>query len=102
VESTGEGAPTQVTGVLADQEVQVVTGVPYLPTTGVEPASGGTSSSDAKTGLGVPILLICTAAAILAALLFGPWLFTAASLRDLTRFSPRRARSRGPFGRVSR
>jgi hypothetical protein len=99
VESTGEGAPTQVTGVLADQGEQVVTGVPYTQSAWVGPASGGAAPADAKSGSKAPVLLIAAAAGVLALTLFGPWLFTAASLRELTRFNARRARSRGPFDR---
>jgi hypothetical protein len=99
VESTGEGAPTQVTGVLADQGEQVVTGVPYKQSAWVGPASGGAAPADVKRGSKAPVLLIAAATGVLALTLFGPWLFTAASLRELTHFNSRRARSRGPFGR---
>jgi hypothetical protein len=101
VESTGEGAPTQVTGVLADQGEQVVTGVPYKQSAWAGPASDGAMPAVVQSGPKAPILLIAGAAVVLALTLFGPWLFTAASLRELTRFSSRRARSRGPSGRVA-
>ena len=93
VESTGEGAQVPVTGVLVDQGEQVVTGVPYRSSAGVEPAGGGASLGGSKRGLGVSRLLIGATAGIVITLLFGPWLFTAASLRELTGFSSRRVRS---------
>jgi hypothetical protein len=103
IESSGEGAPVQVTGVLADQDEQVVTGVPYTPSGGGGMLSGADAASAGPTsGAHAPVLFISAGAATLAAILFGPWLFTAASLREFTRFSPRRARSRGPFGRLPR
>ena len=39
---------------------------------------------------------------VLGVVLFVPWLVTAASLRNLTGFSERRARTHGPFGPRSR
>jgi hypothetical protein len=103
IESSGEGAPVQVTGVLAEQDEQVVTGVPYTPSGGGGMLSGAdAASAGATSDAHAPVLFISAGAATVAAILFVPWLLTAASLRELTRFSPRRARSRGPFGRIAR
>ena len=102
VESTGEGAPTPVTGVVAADEQQV-SGVPYVPSGGAGSAgSGGTPPGGADGGLSVPVLLIGGAAVVLGVTLFVPWLVTAASLREITGFSPRRARTHGPFGSIKR
>ena len=84
--------------MLADQGEQVVTGVPYKQSAWVGPASGGAAPAEVKSGSKAPVLLIAATAGVLALTLFGPWLFTAASLRELTRFDSRRARSRGSLG----
>jgi hypothetical protein len=92
-----------VTGVLADQDDQVVAGVPYTPTTGGGSMGGDEAEAGGATrGTRVPVLFIGATTGILAVMMFGPWLFTAASLREFSRFDPRRARSRGPFGRLAR
>jgi hypothetical protein len=96
--STGEGDQTAVTGVLSDQGQQI-SGVPYAPAGEVGAAgAGGTPPGGAKGGLNVPVLLVATVAALLGVVLFVPWLVTAASLRNLTGYSERRARTHGPFG----
>jgi hypothetical protein len=103
VESTGEGAPITVTGVVATEEQQQVSGVPYVPSGGAGSAgSGGTPPGGADGGLSVPVLLIGGAAVVLGVTLFVPWLVTAASLREITGFNPRRARTHGPFGSIKR
>ncbi len=103
VESTGEGAPTAVTGVVATEEEQQVSGVPYVPSGGTGSAgSGGTPPGGVSGGLGVPVLLIAGVTVVLGATLYVPWLVTAASLREITGFSPRRARTHGPFRSIKR
>ena len=98
VMSAGEGDPTAVTGVLSDQGQQV-SGVPYVPSGGGGAAgSGGTPPGGADGGLNVPVLLISSMVVVLGAVLFVPWLVTAASLRELTGYNARRARAGGPFG----
>jgi hypothetical protein len=100
--STGEGDQTAVTGVLSDQGQQV-SGVPYVPSGEVGAAgAGGTPPGGAKGGVNVPVLLVTTVAAVLGVVLFVPWLVTAASLRNITGYSERRARTHGPFGPRSR
>ena len=75
----------------------------YAPSTGVGSAGGmGSSPGGAKSGWSVPILLIIVVLAVLAGTLFVPWLFTAASLRELTGVRPSKARARGPFRRMAR
>lgn len=97
VMSTGEGDPTAVTGVAANQEQQV-SGVPYVPSGGVSSAgSGGTPPGGADGGLNVPVLLISSLVVVLGVVLFVPWLFTAASMREITGYNAHRARAGGPF-----
>jgi hypothetical protein len=100
VESLGEGAPTQVTGVLSDQGRQV-SGIPYTPSEGSGSAGGRGTAPGARSGPKMPFLLIA-AAVVLAVTLFLPWLFTAAALREITGYNERRARAGGPFGPVAR
>jgi len=102
VMSSGEGAPTAVTGVLSNQGQQV-SGVPYVPTSeGGAAGSGGTPPGGAKGGLNVPLLLISIVVVVLGVVLFVPWLFAAASLRQITGYDEKRARAGGPFGPVRR
>jgi len=102
VMSSGEGAPTAVTGVLSDQGQQV-SGVPYVPSNeGGAAGSGGTPPGGAKGGLNVPLLLISIVVVVLGVVLFVPWLFAAASLRQITGYDEKRARAGGPFGPVRR
>jgi hypothetical protein len=100
VQSSGEGDAVAVTGVAADSG-QVVSGVPYEPVGG-GPAAGGSPPGGARSGVSVPVLLISCVVVVLAVVLFGPWLVTAASLRRYTGYDARRARAGGPFGRVAR
>jgi hypothetical protein len=98
VVSAGEGDPTAVTGVLSGQGQQV-SGVPYVPSGGLGSAGvSGTSPGGADRGSNVPVLLISSVLAVLGVVLFAPWLVTAASMRALTGYNARRARTGGPFG----
>ena len=102
VMSTGEGGPTAVTGVLANQG-QEVSGVAYVPSSeGGAAGSGGTPPGGADGGLDLPVLLISGVIVVLGVVLFVPWLFAAASLRQITGYNARRARAGGPFGPVRR
>ena len=102
VVSAGEGDPTAVTGVLSAQGQQI-SGVPYVPSGGVDSAgAGGTPPGGASGGLNVPVRLIASVVVVLGVVLFVPWLVTAASLRELTGYNARRARAGGPFGPVAR
>jgi len=77
--------------------------VPYVPTSeGGAAGSGGTPPGGAKGGLNVPLLLISIVVVVLGVVLFVPWLFAAASLRQITGYDEKRARAGGPFGPVRR
>ena len=101
--SAGEGDPTVVTGVVADQG-RLVTGVTSVPSGGgvTSAGAGGTPPGGAAGGLNVPVLLIVSASATVGFLLLVPWVVTAASLREITGYSERRARAGGPFGPLAR
>jgi hypothetical protein len=102
VMSSGEGAPTAVTGVLSNQGQQV-SGVPYVPSSeGGAAGSGGTPPGGARGGVNVPLLLISIIVVVLGVVLFTPWLFAAASLRRITGYDEKRARAGGPFSPARR
>lgn len=100
--STATGDGQSVSGLSVDSG-QTVTGTVMRVSGGSASGGDGSSPQTAASPRGAGrYAAIGGGSAALAALLFGPWLVTAARLRRITGYDGRRARQYGPFGPLAR
>ena len=93
--STPAGASQAVSGLPVDGQAPV-TGVPFVPS-GSSAAGSDSQPVAADAGIHFPAGTVALILAVLAVMLFVPWLVLAARLRSITGYDGERARLRGPF-----
>ena len=100
--SSPVGPARSVSGLLVDPEAPTVTGVPLETVSAGGLAGGGETPVAASGESPFPYRRAAAVSATLAALLFVPWLISAAGLRRITGHDFEHARLWGPFGLLRR